>query len=85
MDSKAFKRKREIRRMLLDQLVKDILAGKYNNVQESTESTYPLHSNRTERHVPRGEYKGPRDRDTYNYGYTEIDELTGLHAPNVWE
>ena len=85
MISIAKKRKRVLRKLLLERLIKMIESGQFNNIEEATESLFPLNSNRTERFVPRGEYKSPRDRDTYNYGYTEIDEMTGLHSPNSWE
>ena len=87
MINRKYKRKkaRALRWALLMRIIKQIEQGKFNNVQESVESVYPLYSSRTERFVPRGEYKSPADRDTFNYGYTEIDELTGLHSPNVWE
>jgi hypothetical protein len=76
---------RALRLAILNRILHQIESGQFNNIQESTESVYPLHSSRTERFVPRGEYESPKERDTYNYGYTEIKELTGLESPNVWE
>lgn len=85
MTQKERKKKRKLRLALLNRIIDNIESGKFNNIQESKESVYPSYSSRTERFVPRGEYLSPGDRDTYNYGYTNINELTGLHSPNVWE
>jgi hypothetical protein len=74
-DPKDQRRKaRALRKALLAKLIKRVEEGKFEEAAVEGQSN-----------IPRGEYESPRDRDTYNYGYTEIDEMTGLHSPNVWE
>ena len=76
-DSKHKRRRaRALRKALLAKLIKNVEEGKFE--EESPESE-------GESRMPRGEYKSPRDIDTYNYGYTNVNEMTGLHSPNVWE
>ena len=76
-DSKYKRRKaRALRKALLAKLIKSIEEGKFKEELIGSEG---------ESNIPRGEYKSPRDIDNYNYGYTEINEMTGLHSPNVWE
>ncbi len=85
MESALEKRKRVLRLAMLKRLIEMVEGGRFSNMEEDTESLFPTDSTRTERFVPRGEYKSPADRDTYNYGYTEVKEMTGLHSPNAWE
>jgi hypothetical protein len=76
-DSKYQKNKaRALRKAFLAKLIKNVEEGKFEEKSVGSER---------KSNIPRGEYESPIDRDTYNYGYTEIDEMTGLHSPNVWE
>jgi hypothetical protein len=75
-DSKYQRRRaRALRKALLAKLIKSVEEGKFEEESVGSEG---------ESNIPRGEYESPRDRDTYNYGYTEVNEMTGLHSPNVW-
>jgi len=47
-------RKKEMRKILLEKLIKQILDGKFNNKEVPPEYR---------------EYKSPLERDDYNYGY----------------
>jgi hypothetical protein len=55
-------RKRELRKILLNKLVEQILAGKFN-------SQDVILNNRRNK-----EYLSPLERDSYNYGYMTNDQ-----------
>jgi len=69
-------RRRQRRKRLLLRLLKDILKGDFDNTPELLDKLY-------NNNPPRRQYMSPRERDSYNYGYKEIDEM-GASTPNVW-
>lgn len=62
--------------MLLRKLLQQILEGKFDNTPVLLDNLY-------NNNPPRRQYLSPRDRDTYNYGYMELDEI-GAGTPNVF-
>lgn len=67
---------RNRRKKLLLKLLRQVLKGDFDN-------TPVLLNNLYDNTTPRKQYLGPRDRDTYNYGYMELDEM-GAGSPDVW-
>jgi hypothetical protein len=57
------------RRQILSAIVKLIQAGKYDS------SYVPLEQLMKTQLSERNEYQAPFDRDTYNYGYTDIGQM----------
>jgi hypothetical protein len=51
-------------------LLENIESGQLNNKEKRVDPSRP-------------EYKSPIDRNTYNYGYMESDEMEA-GTPNVW-
>ena len=72
-------RKRKIRKLLLDKLIKLIQDGKFDSTQTSPNDIY---SNKNERRQSK-EYVNPFDRDNYNQpGVMNIPEM--MVAPNKY-
>lgn len=62
-------RKRKIRKRLLERLIKCILSGKFNSEKESVFNlNNPL--------GPRRQYYSPIERNTHNYGYATMPEVS---------
>lgn len=67
---------RERRKKLLLKLLRQVLNGDFDNTPVLLDKMYT-------NTPPREQYSSPRDRDTYNYGYMNINEI-GADTPNVW-
>lgn len=57
--------KAKARKKLIQKIIDQILAGKYDNAKELPNDLYSIKSR---------EYFSPLERDTYNYGYTVMPE-----------
>lgn len=70
------KRKRFLRKLLLNKLIKDVLEKKFDNTPELLNNLYNNNSSRKQ-------YLSPLDRSSYNYGYMNINEM-GAGTPTIW-
>lgn len=77
METSKEKRRRLIRKILLNRLIKNILEGKMEVIPVPKGVLY------NENGGARHQYFAPLDRSSYNYGYMEIDELLA-GSPNIW-
>lgn len=69
----ALRRRKAMRRALLEKLIKQIENGEYSNLRSKIQNLAPS----------RQEYKSPLDRSSYNYGYMESKEMEA-GTPNIW-
>lgn len=74
--SRRRKRCRQLRRLLLLKLIKQVLEGKLNTAPVSLTNLYNNQGG------ARRQYRSPEDRSSYDYGYMKIPEMqTG---PTIW-
>jgi hypothetical protein len=57
------------RREILSMILKNILAGSYDSSYVPLDKLLQMHTS------VRQEYQPPYQRDTYNYGYTDIGQM----------
>lgn len=72
-----YNRKRKIRRILLNKLLKAIKSGNFDNVEIIYNNLRQNLGN------SRPQYYNPQERGSYNYGYMETSEM-GTDTPNVF-